>query len=471
MRRPGLRLRLLGALLLVPVISIAVGAAVLLPSLEHRLRQSALTSLRATVEESRAAFRDARRPGGGVDRDRVARAAAGLAARAGARVTVQDGAGETVYASGPAGALGAERMEATARRSGTADGIEGDAAIVAMRLPVGDPPWTLSAGERLRQVDAATADVRRGLVIAATAGLLAALVLATILSFSLLHRLARLRDAVHRFEATGGDDTLPADRHRDELGELARSFSSMAERVRRQETARRRFVATASHELRTPVASLRATLELLEARLDDSGPLEREQVRAGSAQARAQAQRLGVLADELLELSRVDAGLAARSEPVELGDLAHAVLGEFRDRARQAGTPIDLDVPDAPHWVMGDPGSLARVLRILVDNALRFAPPRTSVRVTIRPGEIAVADDGPGVPPDEREAIFERFARGRTPGPGAGFGLGLAIGRELMRRMGGDLVLDADRPVGSRFVARVDVLSEPVESQRDEPTR
>ena len=90
-------------------------------------------------------------------------------------------------------------------------------------------------------------------------------------------------------------------------------------------------------------------------------------------------------------------------------------------------------------------------MRILVDNALRFAPPRTAVRVNVSAGTVEVADDGPGVAPDERGVIFERFTRGRNPGSGAGFGLGLAIGRELMRRMNGDLVLDPAVPIGARF--------------------
>ena len=94
-------------------------------------------------------------------------------------------------------------------------------------------------------------------------------------------------------------------------------------------------------------------------------------------------------------------------------------------------------------------------MRILIDNALRFAPSGSAVRVGVSTGTFTVTDDGAGIPADEHEIIFERFARGHNAGPGAGFGLGLAIGRELMRRMDGDLQLDSGTPIGARFRATV----------------
>jgi signal transduction histidine kinase len=118
--------------------------------------------------------------------------------------------------------------------------------------------------------------------------------------------------------------------------------------------------------------------------------------------------------------------------------------------------------PIAPCWAKGDPGAVARIVRILLDNALRFAPPDVPVRVAAAyHGEratVEVADAGPGVPPGERDLIFERFQRGSATGGEEGFGLGLAIGRELARRLGGDLALvDGDGP-GAVFV-----LSLPIE--------
>jgi signal transduction histidine kinase len=112
-------------------------------------------------------------------------------------------------------------------------------------------------------------------------------------------------------------------------------------------------------------------------------------------------------------------------------------------------------IVDGPHGrACGDPDGVARILRILLDNALRHSPPASEVRTGLADGGdragVAVENDGPGVAADDRERIFERFARGRDAEPG-GFGLGLAIGRELARRMDGDLVLEA-APAGARFV-------------------
>ena len=149
----------------------------------------------------------------------------------------------------------------------------------------------------------------------------------------------------------------------------------MQEELRRQEAARRAFVSTASHELRTPLTMLQGTMELLEEDLAD-GRLDLDDAQRQVATARRELRRLSVLAEELLDLSRLDAQVPLRSEPVELGELARAVAAEFElrgTRARRA--TIDAVPPDAPCWGRGDPDAVARVVRILLDNALRYGPP------------------------------------------------------------------------------------------------
>jgi signal transduction histidine kinase len=157
------------------------------------------------------------------------------------------------------------------------------------------------------------------------------------------------------------------------------------------------------------------------------------------------------LAAELLDLSRLDAGVELRSEPVELGELVRAVASEFEQRAADVDVTIDAVPPIGPCWAQGDPGAIARVLRILLDNALRFSPPGEAIRVAAHySGEharIEVEDAGPGVPPAERELVFHRFQRGSSTGGEGGFGLGLAIGRELAEKLGGSLTL-RDLPDG-----------------------
>ncbi|HLH65280.1 MAG TPA: HAMP domain-containing sensor histidine kinase, partial [Solirubrobacteraceae bacterium] len=213
----------------------------------------------------------------------------------------------------------------------------------------------------------------------------------------------------------------------------------------------REFVATASHELRTPLASLEGMLELLRDDLGDERP-DLEDARALVERAHAQARRLGRLASDLLDLSRIDAQVRLRSEPVELGELCRAVLAEFELRGEQRGVVVVLREAGVAVWALGDPGSVAQIVRILLDNALRVSPVGGRVEVVLGCGGVAslsVCDWGPGVAVDEREVIFERFHRGRDTGGEAGFGLGLAIGRELARRMGGELVLEDGPPEGA----------------------
>jgi signal transduction histidine kinase len=233
------------------------------------------------------------------------------------------------------------------------------------------------------------------------------------------------------------------------VGDLARTLATMQQRLQRQEEARRSFVATASHELRTPLTSLDGMLELLDDDLRYENP-DLEDARALLDRARVQSRRLGRLAADLLDLSRLDAQSALRSEPVELGEISRAVLAEFELGTAERGIATELDERGGSVWALGDPGSIARILRILLDNAVRISPPASTLRIELRAGRqvaLSVSDQGPGVPPEDRETIFRRFERGRDTGGQGGFGLGLAIGRELAERMGGSLALE-DTPGG-----------------------
>ena len=289
---------------------------------------------------------------------------------------------------------------------------------------------------------------------AALVGLAVALILGVALSSRLLRRLQLLRDATRRLDEPDLTTiVVPQDTVSDEIGELAHAFATMHERLRIQEDARRAFVSTASHELRTPIASLDGMLELL---ADDLSidPIDLVDARERVARARVQSRRLASLASDLLDLSRLDARLDLRSEPVELGEAARAVSAEFDLRARGRDVNVVLDESERQSWAQADPGSVARIIRILLDNALAAAPPHTKVEVRVRngtgPPAIEVADQGAGVRPDERELIFERFQRGSGRGPEGGFGLGLAIGSELAARMGGRLEL-TDAAPGATF--------------------
>jgi signal transduction histidine kinase len=340
---------------------------------------------------------------------------------------------------------------------GTQRDLRGDTLNVAAPLygKRGKLVGVLVAERRLNEVTAVVDRVRNGLLAAGGFGLLVAIVLATALSSTLLRRLGRLRTIALRISREGPDVPTPHDSHRDEVGDLARTLALMQEELRRQEAARRAFVSTASHELRTPLTMLQGTMELLEEDLGD-GRLDLDDAQRQVATARRELRRLSVLAEELLDLSRLDAQVPLRSEPVELGELARAVAAEFELSARERGLHIEAVPPGGPCWGRGDPDAVARVVRILLDNALRYGPPGEAVRVLVdsdeRRATLEVVDRGPGIPPAEHEHIFERFHRGAAAGSEGGFGLGLAIGRELARRMGGDLVLADSYGRGARFV-------------------
>jgi signal transduction histidine kinase len=335
---------------------------------------------------------------------------------------------------------------------------DGDTVTIGVPLygPRAQVEGALVVNRPLTEVSTAVTLVRNALLAAALVGLAVAIALAVGLSRTLTLRLKRLRTAALRISAEGPQaPPAPRDRARDEVGDLARALGRMQEDLRRQETARRSFVATASHELRTPLTMLQGTMELLEEDLRDGADLADAQEQVMSA--RRELLRLSALAAELLDLSRLDAAVQLRSEPVELGELARAVAAEFALRARERDVEIEVEPPAEPVWGRGDPDAVARAVRILLDNALRYAPESEPIRVRTpaRGATVAVEviDRGPGIPEEEREQVFERFHRGRSASSASGFGLGLAIGRELAVRMGGRLELaEPAGGVGARFV-------------------
>jgi signal transduction histidine kinase len=327
--------------------------------------------------------------------------------------------------------------------------------------------WVLVVRKSLDTLSDAVSTVRRAFLYAALAGLALTLILGIPLSATIVRRLRRLREAATELAHDGPPVDVPALRARDEVGELARAFEQMQQRLQQQEQARRAFVSTASHELRTPLASLDGMLELLD---DDLGSGEPDLADARSLldRARMQSRRLSRLAADLLDLSRLDAQVQLRSEPVELGELSRAVLAEFELGTEERGIVSTLDDGAGQVWARGDPGGIARIVRILLDNAVRVSPQGGEITVELRNGDTAsltVRDEGPGVPPDERDLIFERFQRGRAASGTAGFGLGLAIGRELADRMGGELVLDRAEAPGAKFTLRLPVA----QAQEEEP--
>jgi signal transduction histidine kinase len=479
LRRSGLRGRLLVALVATSALTLAVAAAALLPPLQNRLKTQRVNDLQAATEADALQFENALRTSlRQTARDSesfrrtdlifaMQRRAGILRQRTGARVVVTDAIPERIYDTDTATAL-PQRLVLRALVAGDNSRTVSDNTVtVVVQLVPQVPPRVTAAHPQyerfllvterpLTDVAAAVDQVRNAFLAAAGIGLIFAVVLGIGLSTTLSRRLARLRAAAVRVAAEGPDAPTPRDTGRDEVGDLARTLAAMQEALRRQEAARRAFVATASHELRTPLTSLQGTLELLEEDLRD-GRLDTHDAQQQLAGAQSQLRRLGRLATELLDLSRLDAAVPMRSEPVELGELCRAVGAEFEIQTRERGVEIVVERPPGPCWGAGDPGAVARVVRILLDNALRYSSPGEAVHVIpAYHGEratVEIRDRGPGVAEEDRAVIFERFQRGASPSGGGGFGLGLAIGRELAERMGGTLDLVAGEPGdGARFM-------------------
>jgi signal transduction histidine kinase len=465
----GLRPKVFAALLLSSAVTLAVAALALLSPLEHRLRTDGETAVFTAISSSRPEFAEI-----GVDpttqspdKAELVASVALLRRRSGAQVTVLNRRLETIYS--PANQdLDVPDYYAQARRAlRTNRGVHtliGTELVAAEPVRIGGNGKTYAVVlvRRLQYVSSAVHVVQNAFIEAAAVGFGIALLLGLALTTTLLRRLERLRDAARELDRHGLDAPIQVDARRDEIGDLTRAFASMQARLRRQEEARHTFVATASHELRTPLASLDGTLELLEDDLDPQR-LDLEDARERMVRAREQSRRLSSLATDLLDLSRLDAEISLRAEPVELGELSRAVAAEFERRASERDVQIEVRRSSQACWATGDPGAVARIVRILLDNAVGIAPPGSKVQtMTATDGvsvQVIVSDNGPGVPEPERERIFERFQRGSTSGGRSGFGLGLAIGRELATRMNGSLaLLDGERPsdaTGARFALRL----------------
>jgi two-component system, OmpR family, sensor histidine kinase ChvG len=246
---------------------------------------------------------------------------------------------------------------------------------------------------------------------------------------------------------------------RDELGQLARALSDMTQALRLRIDATEAFAADVTHEIKNPLASLRSAVDGL-ARVRD--PALAEQL---LAIVRDDVLRLDRLITDISEASRLDAQLSrAQFESVDVGALVDGLLDQRRARGVARGIALRFDRrPDGPLCALGDGSRLERVFENLLDNAVSFSPDGAAVRVAAERGAeelvLSVEDDGPGVPEEEREAIFRRFQSVRPSGEAFGqhSGLGLAIARTIVEGHGGHIAVESreDGRAGARFTVRL----------------
>ncbi|GIU93612.1 MAG: hypothetical protein KatS3mg012_0069 [Gaiellaceae bacterium] len=458
MRIPGgIRVRL--ALTLAAIVAIALGVAYLIvvPSLEERFVETRLDQLEEVAVPLSEEIPD--------DRVRWPEALDRSAAVANARVVAFDVLAKTP----PAVAVFADSQrrdsqdvqdDPVALRTVLSGRLErgrvstagGDFASVALPMESGG---VLLFRAPLEDTLATVELVKRRFILATAFALVLAVVLGLTAAGLLAYRLARLEAGAERI--ADGDFTEPiVDHGDDEIGQLALAFDRMRVRLARLDDARREFVANASHELRTPLFSLGGFLELL-----SDEELDEETRREFLATMRDQVERLTALTTALLDLSRIDAGqLVPVREPVDLEVAAHALAAELGPLAETRGH--ELEVRAVPGVVaLADEDRVLQIGRALLANALTHTPAGTRVTIDVYRRDaravLAVRDDGPGIPEDQRDAVFERFYRG-DGSSASGSGLGLAIARELARLMHGAVRLES-RPGRTVFSLELEAAS------------
>jgi signal transduction histidine kinase len=300
------------------------------------------------------------------------------------------------------------------------------------------------------------------------AGVLGATLLASFAGLAIARRAMRpisSLTATARTIAETGDPSghMPEPRVDDEVGELARTLEQMlrtldAARAEREAALKqqREFVADASHELRTPLTSILANLELLQASLDDPAA-EEERVMVDSALRSSN--RMSRLVTDLLLLARADAGRLAARTRCDLAEIAGNAAAEVAPTVGERELQID---NGRPLPVEGNPDELHRMVLNLLDNAVRHTYPGASIELRLRSAGssavIEVSDDGPGVPPQMREQIFDRFVRGDGPADTSGrggSGLGLAIVRAVATSHGGSVEATESASGGALFRVRL----------------
>jgi signal transduction histidine kinase len=341
---------------------------------------------------------------------------------------------------------GVARRAIESHRIQTAYGTFHDEEIGMIAQPIRSPgprPRVALYSIGFEDVHTTVAFVRDRVLIATGGALLIALIGGLMIASRLGRRVGHLERAARSVARGRYVEPLPVTSN-DEIGQLTDTFNQMQQQLQRVDVARKEFIATASHELRTPIFSLGGFVELLQ---DED--LDDETRREFLETMGEQVERLQKLSVDLLDLSRLDSGsVELHTEPVDLAELTRSVASEFHPALTEHGTELLLDVPEEGPSALCDRERVVQIMRILLDNALRHTPEGTDVTVSASryngAAELTVADRGPGLPAGARGKVFERFFTGDAA---RGAGLGLAIARELAERMEGRLMLSADRDV------------------------
>lgn len=325
---------------------------------------------------------------------------------------------------------------------GSQFGVLGPVRVIALPAGSASEPRTVLVGSPAADIDDAVRVVRTAVIIGFVLLLVVLAVVLWLLVGATLRPVEALRAGAEKITGANSSDTLPLPDSADEIRRLAETLNDMLARLEVSRKRQRAFVADAAHELRSPLTSLRTQLEVAAATGDEPD----------AADLVAEVDRLAVLVEDLLLLAKVDDGAPPARQLLDVGELTR----EVAKRYAAARVPVVVQVTDSPA-VWANTAAVNRVLGNLVDNAVRYAA--TRVTITVGPETIGthsggtlivIADDGPGIGIDDRDRVFERFARlndARDRDSG-GSGLGLAIVLGLIAQQGGSVGL-ADTIAGA----------------------
>jgi two-component system, OmpR family, sensor kinase len=450
--------------LLLAIVAFGVPLAI---NLSARVNAEVRTQARAQADLVAATAADLLRAGN--------RAALATLARSGApstrgRIVVTDARGTILADSNGRAELGtsyASRPEVQAALHGRQVQVQRfsrtlDAQILATAAPIihdGRPVGAVRVTQGVASVQAAVRRAELGLVLIAAIVLALGLAAGVIIARQIAGPVQRLQRVAGR--VAGGDLGARAEMEGSrEQRSLAASFNEMTERIARLLNAQRQFVADASHQLRTPLTALRLRLE--EAQAEIGTPTAAQELEAGIAEV----DRLSAMVDELLVLSRAGERRLEGSR-VELEELATAAAERWRRHARDRDIALRHRRAGPGGAVLASRGDLERILDALVENAINYSPPETTVEVVSAPGWIEVRDQGAGIDADERDLVFARFRRGRAGREGPpGSGLGLSMAQELARAWGATLAI---RPhEGGGTIVRLTLAGQAAPGPRDE---